>query len=88
MEAALEPKNPGTPSLVTLVERIRTSFYGIPYKPDDDAVVEKAVQANVHTSIAWLSAKSTVIRDAVNDGRVKVIPAYYWLKSGEVKEVD
>ena len=88
VEAALEKEDPVTPSLLHLIQRIRTSFYGIPYKSDDEANVEKAVEANARASVAWLSANSSVVRNAVIAGKIKIVPAYYSLKTGLVRAID
>lgn len=88
VKGALDPGDPVTPSLLNLVERIRTSFYGIPYKPNDEAIMEKAVEANTRASAAWLSAHSSVVRRAVLDGKVKIVPAYYSLKTGLVRAIE
>ncbi len=87
VRGALDKADPSTPSLLNLVQRIRTSFYGIPYKPQDDAVTEKAVEANARASAAWLSAHSSTVRNAVVDGKVKIVPAYYSQKTGLVRAI-
>ncbi|HXH40404.1 MAG TPA: carbonic anhydrase [Thermoanaerobaculia bacterium] len=88
VEAALEPDDPGTPSLVALVQRIRESFIGWQtWTGPESERVEKAVKANARSSAAYLLAHSTVIRKAVLDGKVGLIVAYYKLKSGEVEVV-
>jgi len=88
VRSALDNGDPVTPSLLNLVQRIRTSFAGIPYKPDDDAVMEKAVEANARASAAWLTAHSSTVRKAVIDGKVKIVPAYYSQKTGLVKMIE
>jgi carbonic anhydrase len=85
IRGALDKADPVTPSLLNLVQRIRTSFVGIPYKPDDAAVMEKAAEANARASAAWLTAHSSTVRNAVIDGKVKIVPAYYSLKTGLVR---
>lgn len=87
VQGALDKADPVTPSLLHLVQRIRTSFDGIPYKPDDPAVMEKAAEANARASATWLTAHSTTVRNAVIDGKVQIVPAYYSLKTGLVREV-
>jgi len=90
VEAALDPADPGTPSLVALVQRIRESFVGWQTWPDTGRV-ERAVKANARSSAAYLLAHSTVIRGAVldprPDHRVGLVVAYYKLGSGEVEVV-
>jgi carbonic anhydrase len=87
VHSALNPDDPVTPSLLHLVQRIRTSFYGLPYKPQDEANVVKAIEANTRASAAWLTAQSSVVRKAVIDGKVKIVPAYYSLETGLVREI-
>jgi carbonic anhydrase len=84
--AALSPDDPPTPSLVTLVQRIRESFVGLPSWSESDRV-EKGVKANAHSSAAYLLAHSAVIRKAVLDHHVGLIVAYDQLKSGKVEEL-
>jgi len=90
VEAALDPADPGTPSLVALVQRIRESFIGWQTWPDNGRV-ERAVKANARSSAAYLLAHSTVIRGAVldprPDRRVGLVVAYYKLGSGQVEVV-
>jgi carbonic anhydrase len=81
---ALKTDDPPTPSLVSLVQRIRESFVGLPLWPEKDRV-ERGVKANALSSAAYLLAHSTVIRKAVLDKRVGLIVAYYKLESGEVE---
>ena len=85
VKAALEIDDPGTPSLVTLVQRIRESFLLPTWTGPDN--VERAIKANARSSAAYLLAHSTVIRKAVLEHRVGLMVAYYSLKSGKVEEV-
>jgi carbonic anhydrase len=84
VKAALDPDDPGTPSLTALVQRIRESFIDLPSGPDR---LPSAVKANARSSAAYLLAHSTVIRKAVLEHHVGLIVAYYNLKSGKVDEV-
>jgi carbonic anhydrase len=86
VKAALDPEDPGTPSLVALVQRIRESFVGWPTWTGPDRT-ERATKANARSSAAYLLAHSAVIRKAVLDHKVGLIVAYYNLKSGKVEEV-
>ncbi len=81
--AALEKKDPTTPSLRALVYRIRRSFRGRG-KNDD---VHSAIIANAKASADYLVAHSRLIRRAVRSGDVKIVVAYYELESGEVTKV-
>jgi carbonic anhydrase len=86
--ASLGGGDPATPALTALATRIRTSFAGIPYDPKDAANVQKAVEVNARAAAASLLAHSKLIRDAVLGGKVKIVPANYDLKTGQVKKLD
>ena len=88
VHAALGVQDPITAPLQALLKRIRSSFVGIAYDARDAANVKKAVEANTRASAASLLASSSVIRDAVLTERIKLVTAYYELKSGEVKKLD
>lgn len=88
VHAALGVDDPVTAPLQALLKRIRSSFVGIPYDARDAANVKKAVEANTRASAASLLASSTVIREAVLTERIKLVTAYYELKTGEVKKLD
>lgn len=82
VKEAMKDVEPPTPSLVALVNRIRRSFVmGQTTFPD-------AIKANAQASAAWLTAESSVVRKAVMEKRVKIIPAYYELRSGRVTAIE
>lgn len=88
VESSLVVEDPISPHLRALVERIRMSFINIPYDYHDPANVRRATEANARASAAALSAESRIIRDAVASGKVKVVPAYYSLATGEVSKIN
>lgn len=88
--SALEPKDPPTTALQTLVNRIRESF-------DDDVVytseptpeqMRAAVAANARHVAAYISAHSPLLRERIRTGQIQVIAAYQDLATGEVTRVD
>jgi carbonic anhydrase len=79
---AMKADDPPTPPLVALVDRIRRSFVM------GQTTLPEAIKANAKASAAWLTAESPLIRKAVMDKRVKIIPAYYELQSGRVTEIE
>jgi carbonic anhydrase len=87
VKAALGSADATTPALNALVERIRTSFAGIPYDARDAANVRKAIETNARASAAQMMAKSPVIRRAVLTEQVKIVNAYYDFGTGEVKAI-
>lgn len=88
VRASLLQDDPDTPSLRALVTRIRASFLGFRWDPRDAETVRKAVEANTRASAAYLPARSGAIRAAIHVGKVKVIPAYYSLETGEVTKIE
>lgn len=86
VRAALSDKDPGSPSLVALVTKIRESFDGIP-RNLDPATVRKAVEANARATSADLLKQSKIIADAVKSGKVALVTAYYNLDSGRVERL-
>ena len=88
VKAALAAEDPGTPSLLALVQRIRASFPSAKWDEKDASVLKSAVQANARAAAALLPAQSKVIRDAVLSGRVRIIAAYYDLHAGVVEKVE
>lgn len=88
VEAALVRTDPGTPSLVALVQRIRESFIGWQtWTGSAPVLLERGTKANARGSAAYLLAHSTVIRQAVLNHQVGLVVAYYKLGSGQVEVV-
>jgi carbonic anhydrase len=87
VKAALSGGPGGSPQLDALLDRIRESFVGLgPWSTID---VRAATEANARYSAQYLIAHSRIIRDAVTrtTNAVTIIPAYYDLASGEVRQV-
>jgi carbonic anhydrase len=83
---ALKKTDPGTPSLLALVTRIRKSFSGIDLGKQRDAV-RPAIIANAKASADYLVAHSKVIRDAVRKHEVEIVVAYYGFGEGRVEKI-
>ena len=82
VEAALEKKDPGTPALRELVDRIRESF--VVYKPQN---LDEAIKGNAKFTVDYLLKNSDVIKKAVDSGKVQIFAAYYDMKSGKVEKL-
>lgn len=85
VKAALTISDPPTQTLLDLTTRIRMSFIGIPYDWREPANFRRATEMNARASAAHLLAASTVLREAVAMGKVRVVPAFYDMGTGEVK---
>ncbi len=88
VRASLGGADPATPALNALARRIRSSFVNIPYDARDKENLRKAAEANARASAAQLLAGSAMVRDAVSTGRIRIVPAYYELATGEVKKIE
>ena len=85
VEAALSAGEPNTKGLIELIERIRSSFIGLPAGLDEAAMLRRATELNARAAAAQLMAKSPVVRAAVASKRVKIVAAYYDFATGEVQ---
>lgn len=90
--AACSGEKMPTASLQAIVDQIHpavaqaeTSSSG---RPSGDALVEAAIQNNVHESAKDLLRKSEVLRHFVDEGKLTVIKAEYQLESGKVVRLD
>ena len=72
VKAALAPSDAPTPSLQALVTEIRESLEGV-----DRNNVRAAIEANARHTADSLVGRSDVLRRAVEEGKVKIVPAYY-----------
>jgi carbonic anhydrase len=69
-----------TDQIEPIVKETRKDNPGIPM----DKLVEACIRANVRHVTDYLTAKSAPIRNAVENGSVKIIGAYYDIRSGQV----
>ena len=51
----------------------------------DGADVNAVVKTNAELTVAELSARSTIVRDAIDAGKLEVVAAYYELETGQVQ---
>lgn len=83
MEADREhPEAPG--EVVSIVDEIAPVAREIEPLDDKAAYIDEVVHANTRAVVDALLERSKIIRDAVDAGRTKVVPAVYDLDSGEV----
>lgn len=88
VEAALQPGDPPTPNLQALVNRIRESMLDIPYSAEPSPeLLRRATEANAENVAAYISAHSSVLRDRIRSGRIRVAAAYYDLATGSVSRL-
>jgi carbonic anhydrase len=66
-----------------LVQHIHAAVESVRGQPGE--LLENAVRANSRLCAAQIMASSTVIQEAVQAGRVLVVPAFYDLSSGHVE---
>lgn len=51
----------------------------------EDADVDTVIRKNALLTVEELTNRSSIISDAVNSGKVQIVPAYYHLDSGKVE---
>lgn len=74
----------GMPGHIThLIETIQPAVTSVQNQEGD--LLENAIRANARLSAAHITAASPVISQAVGEGRVRVVPAFYYLASGSVE---
>ncbi len=62
------------------IRKVRAAYHDI----DDLTEIERAIEANVDHVIEGLLEKSAVISDAVDQGKLLIVPAIYRIDSGKV----
>lgn len=56
------------------------------HKEADEATVSaKTIEQNAHNGVEEIYMRSTIIRDLVHQGKVKIVPAVYHIDSGKVE---
>jgi carbonic anhydrase len=89
VKAAMDEKNPGTPSLDALVAQIRESFTTDTNRDSKDAAaLQHAVELNARKAASDLVAQSAMIRKAVEEGKVEIVAASYDLDTGVITRLD
>lgn len=81
VKAALSDKDPDSPSLKALVEKIRDNLGR--KKPKE----KEAIEMNARATASQLVGESEIIRKAVDAGKVKIVTAYYSF-DGKVHRLD
>jgi len=51
----------------------------------DSSNVDEVIRVNAELTVEELTNRSTIIGEAVNSGKVQIVPAYYHLQSGRVE---
>ena len=77
-----------TGNLRSIVDRVRPSLQGLVGEnadPDDEALIEAAVRANIGASVRQLQSGSEVIRHLHENDGLKIVGAEYSLESGKVE---
>lgn len=75
-------------NLEAIVERINPAVAQAKTYAKGDALVEAAIQENVHQSAKDVLANSPILREAVKSGRLKVIEAEYRFDTGQVDRLE
>ena len=82
---AANRENPAAPGeIIDIVNEIAPVVRRTKPLDDKDAYIDEVVRANTISVVDALLERSKIIRDAVDAGRTKVVPAVYDLKTGQV----
>lgn len=85
-----DPKASQSPNLRSIVDRVSPAVVELIDRPDldDDALVERAVKANIRASVNQLRHGSAVLEPLIASGELVVVGAEYSLETGEVEFFD
>jgi carbonic anhydrase len=84
VKAAVAGGEMPTTHLQAIVDRIRPTVQRLSSCFEGEELVERSVIGNARQSATDIVANSTLLRDAVSKGELKVVSAVYELKDGEV----
>lgn len=73
-----------TPNLESIVARIRPALKSVQGQAEGERLLRLAEQANVHQSAVDLLQNSSLLRQKVSTGKVRIFKALYRLNTGEV----
>lgn len=89
IEELKRPTANQSPNLRDIVERVRPSVQGLmELGIDGDALVRKAVRANIRNSVGHLMHGSRLLEALIAEGKLTVVGAEYDLATGEVTFLD
>jgi len=87
LEEIRRPNEKQSRNLRAIVDRVRPSVEGLfetDDLPDEDALVKRAVRANIRASVNHLRHGSEVLEQLIHGGGLQVVGAEYSLETGEV----
>jgi carbonic anhydrase len=91
IEAIQNPGEKASPDLLSIVDRVRPSVEGLlktDLRNDMDALVDRAVRANVAVSVNHLRHNSELVAEMIAKRGFAVVGAEYSLETGEVELLD
>ncbi|MDP6436074.1 MAG: carbonic anhydrase [Gammaproteobacteria bacterium] len=88
LEEMEQPSDGLSPSLTTIVDRIRPALEELGKPDDTDALMEKAVRANINTSVNHLRHGSEILERLIDTDGLLIVGAEYSLETGAVEFFD
>jgi carbonic anhydrase len=85
--AACSKEKMPSPNLQAMVDKINPAVSRVGPGANQDALIEAAIQENVHESARDILSKSAVLRHFIAEGKLAVFEVEYDLNSGEVIEL-
>ena len=77
-----------SPNIASIVDRVAPAVLPVVAKnPDADKTVllEQAVTANVNRSVLGLTSRSVILKELIDQGKLKIVGAEYSLETGQVE---
>ncbi len=88
VKAACSGEKMPTSNLQAIVDKIHPAVSQAEKSAKPDALLEAAVENNVHQSAKDLLANSEILRHFVEQGKLKIVEAEYQLETGKVIRLD
>ena len=95
VETLIDPEKYYSPNLQSIVDRIRPSVYNLHelatangQDVDADALIDRAIRANVRMSVSQLKHSSQALEHLTNTGQLLIVGAEYDIDTGKVRFLD
>ena len=92
VETLINPEKYYSPNLQSIVDRIRPSVYNLHelatangQDVDADALIDRAIRANVRMSVSQLKHSSQALEHLTNTGQLLIVGAEYDIDTGKVR---
>lgn len=90
IKSAIKKVDVGSSNVTELLDEIEPAIEETEGQRDEKnkAYFDHVVKNNVHQTVQDIRSRSTIVRNLENEGKIKVVGAYYSLTTGEVTIID